>query len=283
MDQPRLSSASKNPEKTPEEDAKKGFTIIEVMIFLAISGLLLLGVLGGTYASIATQRYNDSVRDFAEFLRQTYGEVISPESLGAANGDFGGNSDTKAIYGKVIVFGLDKNSTSDVNPSTVYTATLVGDTTIPTGSDGFLDELEDVKARLFCGVSDAAGNVINDTTVDAYTPLWESRIVVPGGGLNDVLEGTVIIARSPTSGTVHTAFKDNFTPDLANQCSPSGGNGASSALNSEIKNFDMTSDVNFCIKSDQSKIVRDVLLTADGHNNTAINLLDDADARNICR
>lgn len=269
MDQPRLSSAS----KTPEEDAKKGFTIIEVMIFLAISGLLLMGVLGGTYASIATQRYNDSVRGFAEFLRQIYSEVISPESLGATNGDYGGNSDHYAIYGKVVVFGLN-------GQTAVHTATLVGNTDIPTSSAGFLDELSSVNIGIFCGITDAAGNVVNDTTVDTYTPLWESQIVEPSGNL---LKGTVIIARSPTSGTVHTAYKKDLLPNLANQCSPSDGNAASGALNSEIGNFNMIDDVNFCIKSDQSKVIRDVLLTADGHNNTAINLLDEADSRNICR
>lgn len=277
MDQPRLSSASKNPEKTPEEDAKKGFTIIEVMIFLAISGLLLIGILGGTYASIATQRYNDSVRGFAEFLRQVYGEVISPESLGATNGDFGGNSDDYAIYGKVIVFGLN-------DQTTVYTATLVGSTDIPTGSQNFIAELSSVNAQLFCGIEDTAGNVVNDTTVDTYTPLWESEIVKPAGG--GILTGTVIIARSPTSGTIHTAYNSSLRPDLANNCSPSNQS-ASNELATEIRtnpnDFDMSSDINFCIKSDQSKIVRDILLTADGHNNTAINLLDDSDARNICR
>lgn len=277
MDQPRLSSASKNPEKTPEEDAKKGFTIIEVMIFLAISGLLLMGILGGTYASIAAQRYNDSVRGFAEFLRQVYGEVISPESLGATNGDFGGNSDDYAIYGKVIVFGLN-------DQTTVYTATLVGSTDIPTGSQNFIAELSSVNAQLFCGIEDTAGNVVNDTTVDTYTPLWESEIVKPAGG--GILTGTVIIARSPTSGTIHTAYNSSLRPDLANNCRP-GNQSASNELATEIRtnpnDFDMSNDTNFCIKSDQSKIVRDILLTADGHNNTAINLLDDSDARNICR
>ena len=58
---------------------KKGFTILEVMLFLAITGLMLIGVIGGTYSAIASQRYTDSVRSFAEFLRQTYAEVISPE------------------------------------------------------------------------------------------------------------------------------------------------------------------------------------------------------------
>jgi len=67
---------------THKSRSKRGFTLIEVSIFLAITGLLLIGVLGGTYSNIARQRYNDSVRSFAEFFRQMYAEVISPETLG---------------------------------------------------------------------------------------------------------------------------------------------------------------------------------------------------------
>lgn len=55
---------------TEKQSAQKGFTIIEVMLVLAISALILLGALGGTYSSIRAQRYNDSVRAFAESLRQ---------------------------------------------------------------------------------------------------------------------------------------------------------------------------------------------------------------------
>lgn len=278
MGQPQISDAS----KSLAEEEKKGFTIIEVMIFLAISGLLLMGVLSGTYLSISRQRYNDSVRGFAEFLRQVYGEVISPESLGDTGDSYGGNSDSDAIYGKVIVFGLN-------NQTTAYTATLVGNVDIPAGNQGFLKELSLVDARLFCGIEDAAGNVVNDTTVDSYTPLWESQIVDPSG---NILKGTVIIARSPTSGTVHTVYNPNFSPDLADpsDCHPGGTQAASISLRNEIKNdvdhnlnSFQTTDINFCIKSDQSKIIRDIVLAADGRNNTAINLLDEADARNVCR
>ncbi len=277
MDKSRLLGASK--------EEKKGFTIIEVMIFLAISGLLLIGVLGGTYASIATQRYNDSVRNFAEFLRQIYAEVISPESLGDANGGFGGNSDDAAIYGKVAVFGLN-------NQSTIYTATLVGNVDVPSGDKTFVGELAAIDAKLFCGIEDTSGKVLYDTTVTTYDPLWEAQIHDTKGG---VFKGTLIIARSPTSGTVHTIYSPNLSPDLAaaNGCRPGSGNQtASSVLSKAIQddasgfsspsNF-QTTDVNFCIKSDQSKIVRDVMLASDGHNNTAINLLDDAEGSRICR
>lgn len=261
------------------EEAKTGFTIIEVMIFLAISGLLFITVIGGTYAAIATQRYNDSVRSFAEFLRQTYSEVISPESLGATNGDFGGNSDQVAIYGKVAVFGLN-------NQTTIYTATLVGNTNVPSGNNDFMIDLRDVGARLFCGLEDASGNVINDTTVDTYTPLWQSQIHDASGNL---LKGTLIIARSPTSGTVHTVYNPNFSPDLSadNGCRPNASEQVASkqfydSIQDNVSRDEYKKvDVNFCIKSDQSNIIREVQLTADGHNNTAINLVDGE--KGICR
>lgn len=64
---------------------KSGFTIIEVMLVLGLTGMLLIGLLGGTFASIASRRYSDSVRSFAEYLRQEYSEVLSPESLGSGN------------------------------------------------------------------------------------------------------------------------------------------------------------------------------------------------------
>lgn len=56
-----------------------GFTIIEVMIFLAISGLLIMGIILGSGATIARYRYNDSVQNLAELLRQQYSTVVNPQ------------------------------------------------------------------------------------------------------------------------------------------------------------------------------------------------------------
>lgn len=270
MGRMRLMGESKN--------AKSGFTVIEVMLFLAITGMLLIGVLGGTYLSISSQRYNDSVRSFAEFLRQLYAEVISPESLGNTNGEHSGNSDLYAIYGKVAVFGLN-------NETTVYTATLIGDVDIPVTNKTFIEELGDVHAKLFCGSEDDSG--AQDTTVDSYEPLWLTQINNPSGNL---LKGTLIIARSPTSGTVHTVFRPDFQPDLAasDGCRPGTGNQrASNALADDIQNhsneYDIQNDVNFCLKSENSSIIRDIVVGADGHNNTAINILDDDKGRLICK
>lgn len=257
-------------EREPNE--KSGFTIIEVMLFLAVAGLLMVGVLGGTYSSIATQRYNDSVRGFAEFLRQIYSEVLSPESLGT------GNSDQYAIYGKIAVFGLnDQNA--------IYTATLVGDPNIPSGSGDFMWELNAVNAKLFCGSEDDSGAY--ESTVNKYSPLWQAEILDPN---HNLLKGTVIIARSPTSGTVHTVFAEKTTFDLTapDGCQPGIGNQVASqnlrkaiADNATNPVFRM-SDVNFCVRSEDSKMLRDVVLATDGHNTSAINILTGSESGSVC-
>ena len=54
---------------------RKGFTIIEVMLFLALSGLLLVGVLGGLGDNISRQRYNDAVQDVVNMMRDQYSFV----------------------------------------------------------------------------------------------------------------------------------------------------------------------------------------------------------------
>ena len=76
----------------------KGFTIIEVSLFLAITGLLFLGVIIGVQSSVFRQRFNDSVQNFAEFLRGVYAEAMNVQSADSGRSN-------QAIYGKLITFG----------------------------------------------------------------------------------------------------------------------------------------------------------------------------------
>lgn len=254
--------------ESTSEDSKSGFTIIEVMLVLAVTGLMLVGVIAGTYSSIATQRYNDSVRSFSEFLRQVYAEVISPQSLGE------GNSDTEAVYGKVAIFGINAGTDDQTNSETadtVYTATLVGGTHPPRNATNFIQELgyqnpanpsSDVAAHLFCGDGTQA------STLDEYIPMWEAKI---DNTSNQTLKGTLIIARSPASGTVHTAFTETVY-DIKNDCEKAS-NDFLRDLHDSPENFDYKQEIDFCIVSDNSRIVRDIRLAADGHNSSAINLI----------
>lgn len=87
----------KKVKKSSKKLSEKGFTVIEVMLVLAITGLLFVGIVGSSFGSIQFQRYEDSVNSFAESLRNIYNEVLNPRS------DQGGHSDT-AMYGKMITY-----------------------------------------------------------------------------------------------------------------------------------------------------------------------------------
>lgn len=271
--------------KTKKSDlAKKsteGFTIVEVMLVLGISGLLLVGLIGGTYTSIARERYNDSVRDFAEYLRTVYSEVISPQSLGL------GNSSDYAILGKVLVFG--ENETD----STVYSATIVGDAKIPPSSGkDFLVELQEAEhLQLVCG------NTVQEqtSTLASYTPLWQSELVQTNDPtLNTVFgnkfKGTLVISRSLTSATVHTAFLPEVTYNLLEQCTPEN-NTASTLFKEGLTEYNaaytasLTQDTSICVKSDNSAIAREVRIAADGRNTSAIHIIDEdpEEGENRCR
>lgn len=64
-------------QRTSGHQTKKGFTLIEVLLFLAISTLIVVALMTGITTTVARQRYNDTVQDFVQFLRQQYSDVIT--------------------------------------------------------------------------------------------------------------------------------------------------------------------------------------------------------------
>lgn len=54
-----------------------GFTVIEVMLFLAVTGMLAIGILVGSGVAIGQQRYRDSVSSLKSFIQQQYNEVAN--------------------------------------------------------------------------------------------------------------------------------------------------------------------------------------------------------------
>ncbi|MDO4781150.1 MAG: hypothetical protein Q4A34_02045 [Candidatus Saccharibacteria bacterium] len=57
-----------------------GFTIIEVVLFLAISSGLLLLLFAGTSIALQRQQYQDAIQSFATFLQGQYSAVTSVEN-----------------------------------------------------------------------------------------------------------------------------------------------------------------------------------------------------------
>lgn len=267
------------------QKSKKGFTIIEVTLVLAITGLMMIGVISSTYISISRQRYNDSLRSFAEYMRGIYAEALSPESITESATTLVGNSKDKAILGKVVVFSYNPTT----KRSEVHSATLTGTAKISHQSDrGFLTELADTDEdknaiSIYCG--DASGQ---NSSVESYTLLWEADLAqangMPSGSTYDnEFTGTMIIARTPTSATLHTAFAKGRTYDLAGNCT-----GANSSFVADLKNnattlYDMNEPTGICVISKNSPVHREVRIAADGRNASAVWLRQDGEDNACCK
>ena len=145
------------------EVEQKGFTIIEVMLFLALSGFLLVGILAGTGSSIANQRYKDAVQDAADALRSAYSFVADTqvETRVASEGACGGT--TEGTFGRLI---KDPNSLRGRTSCAVYGAVVVIDgnriqTTTVIGRDyrDFIRTANDASATR--GLSEAEQKELN--------------------------------------------------------------------------------------------------------------------------
>lgn len=170
-----------------------GFTLIEVSLFLALTGALLLLVTVGVQNSISNQRQSDSVQNFAEFLRSVYSKVENVQNVQPTQNNTG-KSD-KAIYGKLIVFGEDKTlSGEDNTEGKVYLYTVIGEDN-KTGNLTAINSLKDNADIVY------DGNFAS--FVEEYTPRWGAAIQ----SINDqttFMKGAVLIIRHPSSGTVNT-------------------------------------------------------------------------------
>lgn len=59
---------------------RPGFTVIEVVLFIAISTLLSVLLIVGTSVSIQRQQYKDAVQSYANFLQGEYEKVVSVQN-----------------------------------------------------------------------------------------------------------------------------------------------------------------------------------------------------------
>ena len=221
---------------------KRGFTIVEVSIFLAITGLLFLGVTVGVQNSIYQQRYTDAVQGFADFLRNAYSEVLNVQSVGSGNTE-------RAVYGKAISFGGDGE-----NEIVMYS--IVGDISEGCRNEGTLARrLECLNADVFeySGeeLSASHDNATPFNIVEEYKPKWSTRIqeVKDTNGNLDFSNymGTIVIVRDPYYGGIKTLLlsKDSVAKGSRGFYKLWGGDLADNGLSAGSASGEL--DINFCV------------------------------------
>lgn len=170
-----------------------GFTIIETMLFLAISGALVTVVLVGTGASINEQRYRDSVTSLQAVLQDQYSEVSNVRNVEAATPLTCGTQTVSRGQNDCVLLGRYIVTTDN---KTLRMSSVVGYVSpgVPLiGSD--LAVLRQYQLRLLA------------QTTETYTIEWGSELLQPVN--NQPALFSVLIIRSPQSGAIRTFIDNN--------------------------------------------------------------------------
>lgn len=186
-----------------------GFTIIETMLFLAVTGLLVLGVLIGTGTSINRQRYRDAVESFKGLVQSQYAD------LGSVRNDRSNtwNCDASAlpteggteIRGQSDCFLVGKFMT--IKGGAVKTYTVLARE--KTGATTKANDIATLDANYTYNVS--------DTDIKDDTLSWGTQLAWPQTGSGAQTPTTprsisLLFIRSPKTGNVYT-FTNDAAPD----------------------------------------------------------------------
>ena len=183
-----------------------GFTIIETMLFLGITGLLVVGVLVGAGTSINTQRYKDSVTSLQAALQQQYSEVMNVSNDSPINSC---DAATNIARGQSSCVVLGRYITTS-NSRRLVMKNVIG--VIPASEDATAT-LNDI--NVFLGSKDGSQPGYNiqviDTGSQVYDVEWGSSLVNTSANKNTPLNFSMLILRSPVSGAVRTFVAPNTT------------------------------------------------------------------------
>ena len=216
----------------------KGFTIIEVMLFLALSGFLLVGILAGTGSSIANQRYKDAVQDAVDALRDAYSFVsdtqvqLRDSGKGVCGGltaeQFDSSSVSQAynsgrgrtqcvVYGAVVSINGDKiQTTTLIGEDYADAIKEPGNADLVTKTD--LEILKTLNANnlaVQCAKNAADCKIATVDVPSTTTLKWGTSFVTPNDsqGNHSKLQKTLLIIRSPRNGSIRTFVKDSLIMD----------------------------------------------------------------------
>lgn len=181
---------------------KHGFTIIETMLFLGVTGLLALGILAGSNVAINQQRYRDSVNSLRSELQQQYSNVSNVTNN--HDPEWGCNS-----LGK-----LEIQTAGTESPRGTSECVVMG-RYIKSYGDSVADY--GAKLQIYSVIGRSKGGVAATTdtsSINGYwlelseidnqsKPLeWDATIRIPGA--DDERLFSMLILRSPLTGAVRT-------------------------------------------------------------------------------
>ncbi len=191
---------------------KPGFTIIETMLFLAITGVLIASILVGTGASMNVQRYRDSVTSLKALIQQQYSDATNVQNqtpMAAVSCNSNAVVSTSGAteprgQSDCVVMGRYMS----INQDTVTTKTVIGHSS--STSSGSLSDV---------GLMQSYNLATLDSSTETSQLDWGTRIAWPssgGGAKSPTMPRSIaiLIIRSPQSGQTYTFTADDITTSL---------------------------------------------------------------------
>jgi type II secretory pathway pseudopilin PulG len=209
---------------------RRGFTIIEVMLFLVVSSALLISILAGTGTTIARHRYDDSVKGFHDALQAQYSYMSSIQNAVSVDGkgncktnvngiNFNPSEDNSSggrgrsdclIYGRLIEFGDTSDKLFDDGKKYKVTTMIGADLTGLEISNNDLNYYRKLSELDDLGLLKLA-NLIRLGDGEEYKLLWDSNITDRNGRTD--YAAAVLIVRAPLSSTIRTFIVDTTKAD----------------------------------------------------------------------
>ena len=195
---------------------KQGFTIIEVLLFLGITGLLAVTLLAGWTNMINTQRYRDSVKTVQTFIQQQYGQVYNVQNgrdaslnctPGAESPKVTDNPSKPVGQTECIVMGRYIHITDGTKIQVYSIIGIDGEPSSLTSDSQIIRDRKPIRLDQSLNTDDSKLNIP-----------WQASVV--DGTTPNTLNAVIAIIRSPQTGTVHTySYKtanSNLMPLLDN-------------------------------------------------------------------
>jgi type II secretory pathway pseudopilin PulG len=187
-----------------------GFTIIEVMLFLAVTGLLAVGILAGSGVAISQQRYRDSVNTLRSYIQQQYSEVANVvnsrekawtcDTNGVVAPTDTGGGEFRGTSGCVI---LGRYINIDATGTKLTTSNVTGYRT-PGVAAGESDITEVNNYKLGISTVDQDSSEVN----------WGAQVVKQKS--TNPMPLSILIIRSPLSGSILTFTAEGPQPTSLN-------------------------------------------------------------------
>lgn len=182
----------------------RGFTIVETMLFLAISGVLIVTMVAATGAQVNIQRYRDAVETFKTTLQDQYGELSSVRN--ERDDTWGCNAAAQSQSGGNVARGqstdcilLGRYLEVEDGAISIYSVLGAGENTASTGND---------ISRLLNDYTLNVSTVSEETTEME----WGTKLAWPsigtGSGTSTPRNLAVLFLRSPHSGQIYTFTSD---------------------------------------------------------------------------